>query len=698
MITLSRHLPITEEVCGELDLTHHFSDEDLESIGSVVREGYESDERSREAWLRRTQAAMDLALQIVQEKSFPWANCSNVAFPLVTIAALQWHARAYPELLGASEIVKCRTFGPDPDGKKLGRASRISSHMSYQLTEEDSGWEESTDRGFLNEAVVGTVFKKSFYSAAAGHNVSELVLAKDLVLNYFSKSVESSPRKTHCFPLSRNEMHEKILRGMMRDVREDEWFHAIPPTREDISLGVKANVRTGVTPPQSDHLTPFSALEQHVSLDLDGDGYAEPYIVTVLKETTKPVRIVTRFEWTHVQHTDSGEIISIRPLEYFTKYGFIPSPDGGIYDVGFGVLIGPLNESVNTAINQLFDAGTLATTAGGFLGRGVKLRGGQNSFSPFGWNRVDSTGEDLAKGIFALPVREPSNVLFQLLSLMIDYTNRVAGTVDVMVGENPGQNTPKYNMQAMQQEGSRIYNAIFKRQWRSMKEEFQKLWILNQIYLPVEEISPGGIQISREDYLGDPRAIRPAADPNLTSSAMRIEQAGMMAQRAAMTAGYNRDEVEKNLLRAMRVDAIDVFFPGSDKVPPIPNPHVLVAQTRLEGEKLKVKGHLAEALLKLEEDKKLNEAKIMQLEAQAAKLLMDAEDADAAAKLKEFEAQIGAMKSVHEMYTNHIEMLTKQVEAQEGGSGGKGPNAGGAGSMARPSGNAGGSTSLSKAA
>jgi hypothetical protein len=304
---------------------------------------------------------------------------------------------------------------------------------------------------------------------------------------------------------------------------------------------------------------------------------------------------------------------------------------------------------------------------------------------------MDSTGDELAKGIVPLPVREPSTVLFQLLSLLIDYTNRIAGTVDVMVGENPGQNTPKYNMQAMQQEGSRIYNAIFKRQWRCMKEEFQKLWVLNATYLPLESISAGGIQISREDYLGDPRAIRPAADQNLTSSAMRMEQAVALKRAAMTTAGYNRDEVERNFLRAMRVEAIDVFFPGSDKVPPLPNPHVQVAQIKVEGEKFRVKGTLAAALAKLEEEKKLNEAKITQLEAQAAKFLLDAEDADSAFKLEEFKAQIGALKDIDEVYMRHVELLTNQVEKGEEGDGtGKGANGSGAGGMAGAAGNSGG--------
>jgi hypothetical protein len=98
----------------------------------------------------------------------------------------------------------------------------------------------------------------------------------------------------------------------------------------------------------------------------------------------------------------SGKIVSIKATEHYTKYGFIPAPDGGVYDIGFGILLGPLNESVNTLVNQLVDAGTMANTAGGFLAKGVKLRSGNTTFAPLEWKRVESSGDDLRKSVFPL--------------------------------------------------------------------------------------------------------------------------------------------------------------------------------------------------------------------------------------------------------------------------------------------------------
>jgi hypothetical protein len=80
-------------------------------------------------------------------------------------------------------------------------------------------------------------------------------------------------------------------------------------------------------------------------------------------------------------------------------------------------LLGPLNEGVNTAINQIFDAGTMANSNGGFLGRGAKIRGGVYTFAPWEWKRVDSTGDDLRKSLVQLPTREPSAVLLSVFTV-----------------------------------------------------------------------------------------------------------------------------------------------------------------------------------------------------------------------------------------------------------------------------------------
>lgn len=663
MLKLQYKITLDEEALKALNLADRFDEHDLQAIGSHVWQGYNLDRQSRAKWEKRTEAAMDLAMQLQTAKNFPWPDCSNIKFPLVTIGAMQFHARAYPTIIQGTEIVKMRVVGPDEDGFAHKRAERVSTHMSYQVLEEDVAWEEQHDRALLILAVTGSVFFKTYFCPKERHNVSELVLSKDLVVNYWAKSIEQCPRKTHVVPLQRNEIRERVLSGTYCDVLEETWFQS-PPQPESTTQQTRADKRTGQEPiGVSDETTPFVCLEQHVNLDLDDDGYDEPYIITIENTTKNVLRIVSRVNDEHdIQRVSggshNGEIISVRAEEYFTNYIFLPSPDGSIYGMGFGVLLGPLNESTNSLVNQLIDAGTMNNTAGGFLARGAKIRGGVYQFAPFSWNRVDSSGDDLRKSIFPLPVREPSPILFQLLGFLVNYANRISGATDTMVGENPGQNTPAQTTQTMVEMGMKIYNAVFKRVWRSMKEEFRKLYILNAYNLPASvSFGTENQKVSREDYLGDPTKVVPAADPNITSENQGLQQAMQLKQMSVTTPGYNLEEVERRVLKRMRVDDIDTIFPGPGKpgaTPPPQDPKLAIAQMKLQGDQGRLQMEQQQFILNLQEEARVNSATIAELEAKAAMEIAKGNSEQTGKEIAQIDAYLGLLKL-------HKEHLTKQI-------------------------------------
>ena len=177
---------------------------------------------------------------------------------------------------------------------------------------------------------------------------------------------------------------------------------------------------------------------------------------------------------------DKGKILRIKPIEYFTSFPLIPKPDGSIYAMGFGLLLGPLNLGVNSIINQLLDAGTIRNLTSGFISKGLRLKIGETSFSPGEWKVVNATGEALRDGIFPLPQNEPSPVLFQLLGMLIQSGNQLASIAEIFVGKMPGQNTPATTTQETVQQGMAVFTAIYKRVYRSLKQEFKKLYRLNK--------------------------------------------------------------------------------------------------------------------------------------------------------------------------------------------------------------------------
>jgi len=649
-----------EELLRSHNIAEDMDSEELSSLGFRLMDEINLDLTSRLDWEERNERASKLALQVVEKKTFPWPGASNVKFPLITIAAMQYHSRAYPALISNNEVVKCKVYGKDDDGEMHKRADRISRHMTYQVMEEDEGWEENTDKTLLVQAIAGTAIKKSYFDPVRGHNVSELVLPNDFVVNYYTKSIAESPRVSHRILLSSNDLHERQVRGVFLKV-EDE----VQPSLPNVSMLTQAKEDAqGVRQQSGDPDTPYEFFETHFWHDFDEDGYKEPYIAYIRRDTGKIYRIVARYFEDSIEY-HNGEIIRIKPEQYFTKYGFVPSPDGGFYDLGFGVLLGPTNDSVNTIVNQLIDAGTMSVTGGGFLGRGVKIKGGDYTFKPHEWKRVDSTGDDLRANIFPLPIREPNGVSFQLLQLLINYGERIAGATDMMTGVSPGQNTPAETSRNVVEQGMKVFNGIYKRTWRAMKEEFQKLYRLNQLYLPSEPVEfeyNNELQfVLPDDYSMDMKLVKPAADPNVVSDSQRQMQAQAVLQLAQSSGGFNMYEVQKRYLDALKVNAIDQILPdpkGPNAIKPGPSEKMQIEKMKNDERQMNHQLRFKLGIAKLMQEAELQQAKITELQAKAVLELEQADGVQSGHAIAMLEAQIGAKRA-------HVDGIIKSIEMMQ---------------------------------
>jgi len=640
-------------------------EKDLNTIGYQVINEYNLDKESRSQWEKRVENAMKLALQVSEAKSFPWTNASNIKFPLVTIAALQFHSRAYPALIPSDQIVKVdydSSMSLDPRASKEieDRNKRVEKHMSYQLLKQDECWESEMDKVLITVPIVGCAFKKTYWDFNEDHPVSENVLAKDFVVSYWTKNLKDCNRQSHVLYLSAND----VLSRQRRGIWTDDFKIRPQQTIQEDDLSQAQDQAQGVYQPQSDPGTPFEFIEQHRWEDLDGDGFKEPYIITVHKDTRKVVRIVANYFETSIKRNDKNEILNIKPESYFTKYSFIPSPDGGFYDIGFGILLGPLNESINTIINQLVDAGTMANTAGGFLSRGIKIRGGNYNFAPMEWKHVDSTGEDLAKGIYPLPVREPSQVLYTLLTTLVNYGERIVGSTDIMVGENVGQNTPAETSRTMAEQGMKVFAGIFKRTYRALNEEIRKVYRLNQLYLPEETKFAGG-GVLATDYQDNSTDIRPAADPHVVSDVQRIMQAETLKQTALMVPGFNVYNVMKRYLEALKIPNIDEVLPdpqGPNAIQSGPDVKVQVEQIKAQERKLSLETKFKLGVLKLQQEAEVNKAKIAKMEAEAAKALEEAGGIQAGHDIAMLQTKLGAAKAHQDGILKSIDLMMKATE------------------------------------
>lgn len=611
-----------EEIVGNTNLAQILTEKELSFIGETVVDGYENDMYSRSEWEEKLEEWNRLALQVKETKTFPWAGAANVKYPLITNAALQYSSRAYPALVNGANIVRGRVIGFDPDGSKMERAIRVGRHMSYQLLEQMDDWEEQMDRLLFALPIVGCMFKKTYYDAVKQKNVSEVVYPKELVVNYYATTLEDAQRITHVLKMSDNDIYERIMSGVYLD-------QDLEKPQQDDTQGA-ADQAQGFTPPETqDETVPYEILEQHCYFDLDGDGYAEPYIVTVDSVSRQVLRVVARFDEEGVNYNDEGDILSIDADHYYTKYSFIPSTDGSFYDIGFGILLGPINDTVNTLINQLLDAGSLANMQGGFISRGIRVKNGNRPFTLGEWKYVNSAGDDLRKGIVPLPTKEPSNVLFQMLNMMISVGEKISSSTEMMSGQIPGQNTKATVAMAAIDQGMKVFMSIHKRVHRSLAKEYKKLYRLNSLYMPAQDYftvldlgSEQAAQIGISDYDRDNIDIAPASDPNIATEEQRLSKVQALFELIQMGT-VNPQEVTKRYLIATEQ-------PNIEPLMQLPEQGPSEETLRLEFEKEK----FAEESAQKWEDLAIRR---ISAESSALKSIADAEAAEEGDQLAEYQ-------------------------------------------------------------
>lgn len=639
---------------NSINIAEDLTEEQLTKIGDNVVSGYETDLDSRRPWEEDLKTWTDLALQITSQKTFPWPNAANIKYPLLATAAMQFAARAYPTLVPSNgQIVKCRVTGSDHDGQKTARAERISKHMSYQILDQMDDWEEDMDKLLITLPIAGTCFKKTYWDSAKQRNCSKLVLPKTLVVNYYSRSLEDSERITEILHCTRRNIKERQNQKVYLDVDlGDPSGDSLDPTT---SVNSAFQRSAG-----DDETTPYVILEQHTYLDLDEDGYSEPYIITVEEASKKVLRIVPRFNQDGVAVDDKGKIVSIKAIQYYTKYGFIPNPDGGFYDIGFGRLLGPINNSANTIINQLVDAGSLSNLQAGFIGKGLRIKMGESRFQPGEWKAVNAVGDDLKKQIFPLPVREPSQVLFNLLDLLLKSGKELASVAEIFVGKIPGQNTPATTTMASIEQGMKVFTAVYKRVYRSLTSEFRKIYKLNKEYMnPQEEVSVLDEPMQQSDYTGPEDDIIPGADPTAVSS--QEKQAKVQALMQLIQLGtIDPMAVTKLYLEAHEIPNAESYM-RQPQPQPDPKMEAIKAKSQVDQQKAQIQMQQAEHKMQLEQATKEQE---IQLRAAQVNQELKAKEMEAVLKGHLAQAESGQKLEAQAAQTK-MNMATQAMSHQQ---------------------------------
>lgn len=545
------------KILTEKNILDGLTKKEKQAVTSEVRDSVHEDTSKHDERIQTYEEIIKTSRSKVTdaEKNTPWEKASNIKIPS-TLSASNKIASMLSTAVLQDEIVRGVVIGKDttevvndqveggkseqPLGKQ-DRADRVAYYTNYLLKFVIPDWKETQDYLFTRCALLGSMFKKTYWCPIDKVVKSELINYEDIVISD-APSLKSAERITHKYDLTQSEIIGRQRAGIYSKVELEDKEEA------------------------------FTILETHTWYDLDEDGIKEPYIITHI-EGGELLSIQKRFDNAEIEYNDSKEVISIKPIEHFTKYGFVRDTENPIYDIGFGQLLMPLNKTNNTIVNQLIDAGTLANTSGGIIGGGSGIRSGNSMKLKPGEIKVLKEAYDLKNNYIEISGKEPSPTLFALLGSLTQTSKDIA-SIDNINPDNLGMNTPATTTLYLIEEGLNELRAIYDRMHRSLKEETSKILYFTEKYGSIKDyidVMDYG-EAGKEDFeKSKDYEIVPNSNSSSLTSGQTIMRANAVYEMALSGNPYmSIEEATKYKLKALKVDNYDSLM--QDPPAPQPNP------------------------------------------------------------------------------------------------------------------------------
>ena len=559
------------------NLAEKLDEEELTEIAARCLEEYKADEDSRKPWLDQHAQWTKIYFQKDKPINPPWEGSSEESIPMLVEACNQFHARAYQAMFPSRKIIKAIPIGKS-DNKAKERATRISTHMSWQLLSKDRRYKRDKGRLLSSIPLHGSFFTKTYYDPVAKKNVVRNVRATDLVVPYGTgpRSLEELPRKSEIIWMAM--VHAKALTKNGYFSLEpipyeiDDNTNKVDKAHDDVHGFQKTAYQKG------DYCC---LIEQHRFLDLDEDGLEEPYIVTLDKIGEKVLRISIRYDTDELGTPTNDK----EPSEYYTHYCFMDNPDG-FYGLGMGHMLGPINTSANKLLRQTIDAGTLSNALAftGIISKQAGLKKGETKLKLGTFLTTEQSGENLANLVWQPKVNQPNAAIQQMLEVMLSRGDRLGQTTEALTGQTENVMQPTAISQLVEQ-GLQVWSSVYERIFTSWNDELMKIYNLNYKYMDPEEyfsvldVSGEMQQLSagREDYSPDFQ-IEAIADPKMITDKQRITKAQAMFTVMSqcpltMQSIYHLHNVYERYLKDIEVEDIqDILPPAIPTTPRIDDP------------------------------------------------------------------------------------------------------------------------------
>ena len=547
------------------DLSEDLDGEDLQDISADVIENYNADKDSRGEWESMFERGFDLLGLKLEEGSEPFQGACTAVHPLLIESAVKFQSKATQELFPSGGPVKANILGAATPEKEM-QANRVQNFMNYQLTEQMPEYFDEFERMLFHLPLIGSAFKKIYYSSTFKRPVSEFIPIDQFYVSYYATDLRNADRYTHVIYKSPVELQQDIRAGVYKDVDLPS-----PSQLSSSGFATKIDNILGISP-SYDSDPQYVLLEQHCYLELEEEGVACPYIVTVEEQSREVLSIRRNYE----QDDPNKEKRS-----HFVHYRFVPG--FGFYGLGLIHFLGNLTMSATAAMRSLIDAGQFANLPGGFKAKGVRMVGDNEPIAPGEFKEVEATGIDLSRAIVPLPYKEPSSTLFQMLGFVTAAGQKFADSTEQVISDAASYG-PVGTTMALLEASSKFFSAIHKRLHKSQRDEFRILAQIDHDYLPNEypyEVPFEDRNIFKADFDGRVDIV-PVSDPNIPSNAHRMMLANMALQMAQQSPPgmFNIEELNRTILNAANMPNLEQILPPKIEPQPLDPVSDIMAVTK----------------------------------------------------------------------------------------------------------------------
>lgn len=561
-------------------------DEDqLRDICEDVSHGYDIDLTSCQDWIDMNKEALKMIkAETKTEHTQNYAH-SKVIYPLLASATIQLASRLIPHLVRNDRVAECAVLGPDPDGVKAQKAELVSQFFSYDLLIDSKSWLKESHKLIQMLCAWGTAYRKLYYEESQDKVLSEVLSPEDVIINTNTTSIDKARRITIRNFMTKNQMVEQIRSDRFLDV-DFEKLKVGPSGNDDDLQDIQ------------DTNPVYEVLEQFCYIDLDDDGYEEPYVVFFHKDGEQILGIYAGYDVEDIHVNEKGKIKKIVPRPYVVDYHCIDDPAGKYHSMGLNQLLFHQNKSITSVLRQLIDSGALANQQGGFVTKAFKTkkREVKQELGKFTQLEIPPTTR-IQDHIMALPFKEPSAVLFSLLGLLIEAGKETGFVTQALTGDSEGQNVPATTMLAIIEQGTRAFKPMIQKLFHSQKNDLEMRFYLYGKFSNHERFikySDVNIQISQDIFNNSELDIMPVADPTQSSEAHRYIKLQFLQQlmQTPLMNVLNPQALAVRIFKDMQIERPEeLILPPQ---PPQPDPKMIelqmkqqVAMAKLELDKIK---------------------------------------------------------------------------------------------------------------